>query len=174
MCGCLLCTPNWGPSLQPRHVPWLGIKPVTLWFAGWHSIHWATPARAVKIFLMFTWFLKESLSDSLGDNLFLPSDCLFHKHSSLRRDHVFSAFFVFLVPSRVCDQLKNNKLQPWLVWLSGLSASLWTNGSPVRFPVRAHAWVAGQVPSGSVWKATKHWCFSLSLSPSLPVLSKNK
>ena len=21
MCGCLLCTPYWGPGLQPRHVP---------------------------------------------------------------------------------------------------------------------------------------------------------
>ena len=32
MCGCLsrgLCQ---GPSLQPRLVPWLGIKPTTLWF----------------------------------------------------------------------------------------------------------------------------------------------
>ena len=28
--------PNWGPGLQPRHVPWLGIKPVTFWFAGQH------------------------------------------------------------------------------------------------------------------------------------------
>ena len=46
MCGCLLHTPYWGPGLQPRHVPWLGIKPVTLWFTGQHSIHWATPARA--------------------------------------------------------------------------------------------------------------------------------
>ena len=46
MCGCLLCTPHWGPGPQPRHVPWPGIKPVTLWFTGQHSIHWATPARA--------------------------------------------------------------------------------------------------------------------------------
>ena len=37
--------------------------------------------------------------------------------------------------------------KPWLVWLSGLSTCLWTKGSPVRFPVRAHAWVVGQVPS---------------------------
>ena len=36
----------WGPDLQPRCVPWLGIEPVTLWFTGWHSIHWATPVRA--------------------------------------------------------------------------------------------------------------------------------
>ena len=36
---------------------------------------------------------------------------------------------------------------PWLVWLSGLNASLWTQRLPVGFPVRAHAWVAGQVPT---------------------------
>ena len=49
MCGCLLHTPYWGPGLQPRHVPWLGIKPVTLWFTGWCSIHWATPVRACLV-----------------------------------------------------------------------------------------------------------------------------
>ena len=39
-------TPHyWGPSLQPRHVSWLGIKLATLWFTVWHSIHWATPGR---------------------------------------------------------------------------------------------------------------------------------
>ena len=26
--------PNWGPSLQPKHVPLPGIEPVTLGFAG--------------------------------------------------------------------------------------------------------------------------------------------
>ena len=36
--------PTWP---QPRHVPWPGIKPVTFQFAGRHSIHWATPARAL-------------------------------------------------------------------------------------------------------------------------------
>ena len=43
---------------------------------------------------------------------------------------------------------RNTPNLPWLVWLSGLSASLRINRSPVRFPVRAHAWVAGQVTSG--------------------------
>ena len=33
-CGCLLCTCHWGPGLQPRHEPWLGIKTMTLWFTG--------------------------------------------------------------------------------------------------------------------------------------------
>ena len=46
-----------------------------------------------------------------------------------------------------------------------------TKGLLVWFPVRAHAWVADQVPVGGVWEATTHWCFS----PSLPSpLTKNK
>ena len=46
MCSCLSHAPYRGPGPQPRHVPWLGIEPTTLWFAGLDSIHWATPARA--------------------------------------------------------------------------------------------------------------------------------
>ena len=42
------------PSLRPRHVSWLGIELATFRFAGWHSIHWATPARVVWTFLMLT------------------------------------------------------------------------------------------------------------------------
>ena len=45
--GCLFHAPDQGPGPQPRHVPWLGIEPVILWFAGPHSVHWATPARAI-------------------------------------------------------------------------------------------------------------------------------
>ena len=40
--GCLSNTPSWGAGICPG----LGIKPVTFWFTGQHSIHWATPARA--------------------------------------------------------------------------------------------------------------------------------
>ena len=32
VCGCLWCTAYWGPGLQPRLVPCLGIKPETIWF----------------------------------------------------------------------------------------------------------------------------------------------
>ena len=63
---------------------------------------------------------------------------------------------------------------PWLVWLSGLSASLQTKGSPVRFPVRTHTWVAGQAPSwGGVGGSYALVFLSLSffLPPPLP---KNK
>ena len=35
---------------------------------------------------------------------------------------------------------------PQLVCLSGLSASLQTKRLLVHFPVRAHAWIVGQVP----------------------------
>ena len=41
----------------------------------------------------------------------------------------------------------NTTTWPWLAWLSGLSTSLQTQGSPVQFPVKAHAWVVGQAPS---------------------------
>ena len=55
------------------------------------------------------------------------------------------------------DSTEKN-IQPWLVWLSGLSAGLWTKGSLVRFPVRAHAWVAGQIPSWGLgaWTTNSH------------------
>ena len=51
MCGCPSYAPYCGHGPQPWHVPWLGIKPATLWFASQHSIHWATPARARYCFL---------------------------------------------------------------------------------------------------------------------------
>ena len=50
MCGCLSHAPYCGPGLQPRHVPWLGIEPATLWFVGQCSIHWATPASILWVF----------------------------------------------------------------------------------------------------------------------------
>ena len=74
MCCCLLCAPYWGPGLQPRHVPWLGIKPVTLRFTGQHPIHWATPPREqMAVFHLFLWlssipwyiFTTSSLSNPL-------------------------------------------------------------------------------------------------------------
>ena len=55
----------------------------------------------------------------------------------------------------------------WLMWLSGLSASLWTKGSLVGFPLRAHAWVAGQIPSRRCARGN-HTMMFLSLSSSLP------
>ena len=49
--GCLLHAPRWGPGLQPRHAPWLGIEPATLWFTGRYSFYWATATRAWHLFI---------------------------------------------------------------------------------------------------------------------------
>ena len=35
-----------GPGPQPRHVPCLGIKPVTFRLVGWTLTYWVTPVRA--------------------------------------------------------------------------------------------------------------------------------
>ena len=35
---------------------------------------------------------------------------------------------------------------PWLVWLSGLRASLQTERLLAQFPVKTHVWDVGQVP----------------------------
>ena len=65
-------------------------------------------------------------------------------------------------------------IQPWLLWLSGLSASLQTKGSLVQFPVREHASVVGQVPSwGHATERQPHTNVSLPLSFLSPH-SKNK
>ena len=61
-----------------------------------------------------------------------------------------------------------------LVRLSGLSVGLWAKGSPGQFPVRAHAWVAGQVPSRGHSRGNHTlMCLSLTFSFSSP-LSKNE
>ena len=59
--SCLSHTPYWGPGPQLRNVPWLGIEPATLRFVGWHSIHWATPARAEIFHFSWTKNLKMNL-----------------------------------------------------------------------------------------------------------------
>ena len=72
---------------------------------------------------------------------------------------------------------QNSKMKiymTWLVWLSGLSASLRTKGSPVQFLIRAHTWVAGQVSSRGHGRGNHTLMFlSFPFSLSSP-LSKNK
>ena len=67
-------------------------------------------------------------------------------------------------------------IEPRLVWVSELSAGLRTKRLPVRFPFRAHAWVAGQVPSVGGMGETTNPCISHTLMfPSLTLsLKRNK
>ena len=73
VCGCLSHAPYWGPDPKPRHAPWLGIEPVTVWFSGTCSIHWATPARVISDFYpqefqpsAWMWEKKMPISTSKG------------------------------------------------------------------------------------------------------------
>ena len=69
---------------------------------------------------------------------------------------------------------KKEKKRSWLLWLSELSSDLQTKGSPVRFPVRAHAWVVGQVPSRGHVRGNHTLMFSYLLSlPSLKIHTLN-
>ena len=63
---------------------------------------------------------------------------------------------------------------PWLLWLSGLSIHLQTKGSPVRFPVRAHACVSGQVPSRGRAGGNHILMFPSLTFPILSSFSRNK
>ena len=54
------------------------------------------------------------------------------------------------------SQVLKDSREPWLVWLSGLSAGLLTKGSLVQFPVRAHAWVVGQVSNRGPMRGITH------------------
>ena len=66
-------------GLQPKHVPWLRIKPAALWFAGQCSIHWATPGRA-QVY-PYIWASRH------GDPQVTIPDLWNHSHSS---GHCFS------------------------------------------------------------------------------------
>ena len=59
-------------------------------------------------------------------------------------------------------------LCPWLVWLSGLGIILQTKKLLVWFPVRAHAWVASQIPD---WGHARGNCsmFLSHIGVSLPL-----
>ena len=68
---------------------------------------------------------------------------------------------------------------PRLVWLSGLSTGLQTERLLVQFPVRAPAWVVGQVPSGWHERGNQlmfplhiNVSLTLLLPPSLPLSLK--
>ena len=56
------------------------------------------------------------------------------------------------------------------MWLSGLSTRLQTQGSPVQFPVRAHAWVVSQVLSRGRVRGNHMLMFLSLFLPLLPSL----
>ena len=73
-------------------------------------------------------------------------------------------------------ECQKQQLGPGWWWLSGLTTGLQTERLLVQFPVKAHAWIAGWVPSWGVGETTySHTLMFLSLSFFLPSsLSENK
>ena len=74
------------------------------------------------------------------------------------------------------ERAEARRLVRKLVWLSWLGIVLQSEGLLVQFPVRAHAWVMGSVPSGGLNERhpinVSHISVSLTLSPSLPLSVK--
>ena len=67
---------------------------------------------------------------------------------------------------------KDPLVQPWLVWLSGLSAGLRTKGLQFNSQSEHMPGLHARSPVEGTGEATPHCCFSPSLS--LPFSSKNK
>ena len=68
---------------------------------------------------------------------------------------------------------KKQRVQPWLVWLSGLNAGLQTKGLLVQFPVQGTRLDCGPGPQQGARERQPH--IDVSVPPSfLSPLSKNK
>ena len=160
-------SPNWGWNSQPRYEPWLGIKPAVFWCTGQCSNNWATQPRQAISFYFVVCKLEQLFVGicCLTVQLWEWRQLLSYKERATC-DILFDSWAVY---EKGGPPPKWNYLT-WLVWLSVLSACLWTKGSPVQFPVKAHAWIAGQVPLCGMHERQPHTLMILSLSFSLPSL----
>ena len=121
MCGCLSCGPYWGPGLQPRHVPWLGIEPVTLWFTGRHLVYWTTLARAVLI--ISGWLEIVKVEESLW-----KVNLLFFYFYFFRFYHFLKYFLNLFLERGEGGRKRERAINVWwplacLNWVSGLQPS---------------------------------------------------
>ena len=133
MCGCLLCAPYWGPGLQPKHVPWLGIEPATLWFTSRRPTHWATPARAYQSYF----YLYPNLTTHCTEcPLLLPLKYIFYASSVFHFNHespissycyyYFMTFIIIFLVTLNTDFKLSNNLVHWhsLHWLKAVFLKL--------------------------------------------------
>ena len=105
MCGCVSHAPTRDPVCNPRHVPWLGIEPATLWFSGCHSIHRDAPARApFHSFFLLVIHMEENNKQLHPSDPFLK---LYLLVSERERDLLFHLVTPLLVDS-VCALIRGN------------------------------------------------------------------
>ena len=158
----------WGSNLQPEYVSWQGMGPAPFWCMGWRSNQLSHQARATSYI-----FKCIQLITSTSKNLSYRNTVqrLARQFSWLEHHPNTSRLWVRSLV-RTHEESTN---EHWLMWLSGLSTGLWIKRSPVGFPVRTHARVAGQVPGarGNQSMYLLHIDVSLPLSFPSP-LSKIK
>ena len=157
---------HWGPGPQPRHVPWLGIKPATFQFTGWPSIHWATPARANNITFISalkrwtlikahstptSWLWPWSEEWEIHFNGCTPTKHIYLAPASKSMLHFALAGVALLVECH---------LAKWKV-----TSLIPGQGTCLDYGFSAQL--------GHTQEATD-WCFSLSLSPSLTLSLKRR
>ena len=79
--------------------------------------------------------------------------------------------FILLLKTLKCPSFKKRNV-PWLLWLSGWVPACKSKSGWFNSQSRAHAWVAGQVPSRG--RTSGNHSMFLSLSSSLPLSKINK
>ena len=134
-----------------------------------HSATWVSPVRKKQSTLL--WQLYQSVCQSTGTRVRYSETTQSTEDRLFTRGEKFDHYLILHTQSRCIKYLNRKskvskvlrKIQPWLMWLSGWSAK----GSPVQFTVRAHTWVAGQVPNRGSLRGN-HTLMFLSLSFSLP------
>ena len=147
-------------------LPWFTFTtlPSTPW------IQWTQILTDVKYFFPTQMIHQKSKWDSLFKPLYESS----YTNLEIREKNKARDYHMSQLPAPESWSLKNLWTEPWLVWLSGLSAGLWTKGS--WFDSRSGHGPALQARS-PVWVCAKgnHTLMFLSLSFSFPsLLSENK
>ena len=170
--SCLL-HPNQWPGPEPRHVPWPGIEPATFWLVGQCPAHWASQGWGMAyshLMLLLTlvglglpFCHLFSIVPSMfytSIHLFLPSFCSV-------------TFFMFFNFNCSFGFLNFNYINPgWCGSVDWMLACK-PKGHQFNSQSRHMPGLQARSPVRGTQEATTHWCFSPSLSPSLP-LSKNK
>ena len=126
-------------------------------WAGWSGVKGGKWDKCNSI-INKIYFLK-------NDTRIIPSSACYYSYlANLKFRVILPSFFSYFhqwVAKLFWIKLLNSALA------GRLSASLQTKGSLVQFPVRAHAWVGGRVPSGGCVRGN-HTLMFFFLSFSLP------
>ena len=132
--------------------------PHTLWLKPTHLFSYCSRGQnseirfaGLKSTCCQGWFFLEALRRESTSLLFSSSRACLQSLAPASFLHfqitsLFLSSYCFFLSDLLLPSY-NNPCEPWLVWLSWLEHHPVTKRSQVRFPVRAHAQVAGLIPS---------------------------